>query len=96
MHSHCNTHTCNNRTVNGVFWQSMPGRDSVCSELPESCCGWSMGIVWEPRRRGTSAVGSHYHRIGEDTDDWEDYVHAVVKCRVWNNISARDNYSCEL
>jgi hypothetical protein len=41
---------------------------------------WGTGIVREPRVRGTSAVGSRYQATtGEDTADWEDLVHAVVK-----------------
>jgi hypothetical protein len=40
------------------------------------------GIVWEPRIRGTSAVGSSYQTtIGEDTADW-DLMRALVNYRV--------------
>jgi hypothetical protein len=50
---------------------------------------WGTGIVWEPRGRGTSPVGSHYQTMtGEDTADWEDLVHAVVNCRVCESMIA--------
>jgi hypothetical protein len=42
-----------------------------------------MGIVWESRVMGTSAVESCYQAMtGEVTTDWKDLVRAVVNCRV--------------
>jgi hypothetical protein len=41
-----------------------------------------MGIVWEPRVRGMSVVGSHYQATGEDTAGLEDSMHAVMDCSV--------------
>jgi hypothetical protein len=44
---------------------------------------WGTGIVREPRVREMSAIGSYYQtRTGEDTTDWEDFMCAVVNCRV--------------
>jgi hypothetical protein len=41
-----------------------------------------MGIVREPRERGTSAVGSHYQATtGENTANCEDLVLAGVNCK---------------
>jgi hypothetical protein len=41
-----------------------------------------MGTVQESRGRGTSAIGSHYQKTGEDRVDFEDSVHAVVNSTV--------------
>jgi hypothetical protein len=52
---------------------------SQCELLLFEAGSWGMGIVLEPRVRGTSAVGSHYRATtGEDTADWEDLIRAVV------------------
>jgi nitrite reductase/ring-hydroxylating ferredoxin subunit len=44
----------------------------IVSELVESCFSWDTGTCREPKRKGTSAVGSRYWRIGEDIADWEE------------------------
>jgi hypothetical protein len=56
---------------------------SHCGLLLLEAGSWGMGIVWEPRVRGMSAVRSCYQATtGEDTADWEGLVHAVVNCRM--------------
>jgi hypothetical protein len=40
----------------------------LVSQSAESCCGFGMGTVQEPRGRGMSTVGSHYQKMGEDQD----------------------------
>jgi hypothetical protein len=55
---------------------------SHCELLPLEAGSWGTGIVWEPRVRETSAIGSRYQKTyGEDTADWKDLVHAAVNCR---------------
>jgi hypothetical protein len=41
-----------------------------------------MKPIREPKETGTSAVGSWYQRIGEETTDREDSVHVLVNCSV--------------
>jgi hypothetical protein len=47
-------------------------RFSRCELLSWETVSWGMATVREPRRRGTSAVGSPYQKTGEDTADWKD------------------------
>jgi hypothetical protein len=50
---------------------------------------WGTRTVWEPREKGTSAVGIRYQRTGEDKADWENLVHTIVNFRLF---SAMDFY----
>jgi hypothetical protein len=70
------------RTISGA--NAVQGREvkSWSVSLLEALSG-GMGIVREPRVRGTSAVGSRYWTTtGEDTADWKDLVRVVVNFRV--------------
>jgi hypothetical protein len=62
---------------------------AVACELAENCCGWSTGIVREPREMGTPAVGSRHQRTGEATADWEDLMRGLVNCRLCISLKSR-------
>jgi hypothetical protein len=55
---------------------------------------WGTGTFWEPRGRGTFAVGSHYQKAGEDTAGW---LYLSVWCSelqsVWTSDSAIVTFS---
>jgi hypothetical protein len=50
--------------------QSLMLRDSWCFSWELLC--WAMGTIQKPRGKGMPDLGSCYHKIGEDTSQWED------------------------
>jgi hypothetical protein len=75
---------CSAVEYSGVEWVTGLLQFSCYELLLLEAGSCDTGSVWEPRVRGKSTIRSRYQAtISEATADWEDLVHAVVICRVY-------------